>query len=57
VVAGVLAEDEVTRNRRVRAGLENAARFSVEKMAREFIAFFDEALRDFRAGAGRPPSH
>jgi glycosyltransferase involved in cell wall biosynthesis len=50
VVADVLAEDEPARERRVRAGLENAARFSVEKMAREYVAFFEDALRGFQDG-------
>jgi glycosyltransferase involved in cell wall biosynthesis len=48
VVADVLAEDETARQRRVQAGLENAARFSMEKMAREFIAFFNGAIASFR---------
>jgi glycosyltransferase involved in cell wall biosynthesis len=44
-VAEVLAEDATARALRVRAGCENAARFTADKMAREYVAFFAGALR------------
>ena len=44
LVEKVLAQDEVARAETVQAGIENAARFSTERMVREYLAIYREVL-------------
>ena len=44
LVEKVLAQDEAARAEVVRAGIENAARFSTERMVREYLAIYREVL-------------
>ncbi len=43
-IEGLLLQGEVERSTAVRAGLENAARFSTARMVREYMALYEEVL-------------
>jgi glycosyltransferase involved in cell wall biosynthesis len=43
-VEKILVQDEATRHAAIRAGMENASRFSTERMIREYLAIYREVL-------------